>query len=162
MRRVLAVTTAILLLICMSVTVLAVPTASSMEFSANITADGMCQVTQRMTLYLDAPAELTFPVPYNARDIRVNGSGASGSRSGDVLLVNLSRFIGNIAGTASVTLTYTLPNLVEDDDGDLTLEVPMLCGFQCPVSQMTFSITLPGEITGKPTFTSTYHQTLIQ
>ena len=162
MRRILAVATAILLLICMSVSVFAVPTASSMEFSANITADGMCQVTQRMTLYLDAPAELTFPVPYNARDIRVNGAGASGSRSGDVLLVNLSRFIGNIAGTASVTMTYTLPNLVEDENGALTLEVPMLCGFACPVEQMTFSITLPGEITGKPTFTSTYHQTLIQ
>ncbi len=163
MRRAAAIITALLLLICMSATVLAQPTASSMEFSATLTSDGICQVTQRMTLYLDAPAQdLTFPIPYNARDIRVNGSGASGSRSGEVLLVNLSRFIGNVAGTASVTVTYTLPNLVEDDDGDLTLAVPMLCGFACPVQQMNFSITLPGEADAKPTFTSTYHQTLIE
>ena len=162
MRRAAALITALLLLICMSATVFAQPTATSMEFSATLTADGICQITQRITLYLDAPGDLTFPIPFNARDIRVNGSGASGSRSGDVLMVNLSRFIGNMAGTASVTISYTLPNLVEDDDGDLTLAVPMLCGFACPVQQMNFSITLPGEITAKPTFTSTYHQTLIE
>ena len=163
MRRFLTISIVILLLISMSAAALAAPTASSIEFSASIGSDGICQVTQRMTLYLDAPGQdLTFPVPYNARDIRVNGSGASGSRNGTVLLVNLNRFIGNVAGTASVTITYTLPNLVEDDDGDLTLAVPILCGFVCPVQQMTFNITLPGAVVGRPTFTSTYHQTLIE
>lgn len=163
MRRTLAVITAILLLISMSAAALAAPTASSIEFTANISSDGLCQVTQRMTLFLDTPGQdLTFPIPHNARDIRVNGSGASGSRSGTVLLVNLSRFVGNVAGTASVTITYTLPNLVENDDDSLTLAVPMLCGFAAPVQQMSFSITLPGQVTGKPTFTSTYHQTLIE
>ena len=162
MRRASALITALLLLICMFPFVFAQPTATSMEFSATLTADGICQVTQRITLYLDAVTELTFPVPYNARDIRVNGSGAAGTRDGDVLRIDLSRFIGNMAGTASITVSYTLPNLVEDNDGSLILEVPMLCGFACPVQQMNFSITLPGEITAKPTFTSTYHQTLIE
>ena len=165
MRRTLAVITAILLLISLSAVVLAAPSASSVEFTADITSDGICQVTQRMTLYLDTPGQdLSFPIPYNARDIRVNGSGASGSRSGSVLLVNLRRFVGNVAGTASVTITYTLPNLVEadEDSGNLTLAVPMLCGFGCPVEQMSFRINLPGAVTGKPTFTSTYHQTLIE
>lgn len=163
MRRAAAIITALLLLISMSAIVFAQPTATAMEFSATVTSDGICQVTQRMTLYLDTPVEnLTFPIPYNARDIRVNGSGASGSRSGDVLLVNLSRFIGNVAGTASVTVSYTLPNIVDEVKGALVLEMPMLCGFSCPVEEMNFSITLPGEITGKPTFTSTYHQTLIE
>ena len=163
MRRALAVFTAILLLISLSAVAMAAPSATSVEFTANISSEGLCQVTQRMTLYLDTPGQdLTFPIPHNARDIRVNGSGASGSRNGSVLLVNLSRFVGNVAGTASVTITYTLPNLVENDDGDLTLAVPILCGFACPVQQMSFNITLPGQVVGKPTFTSTYHQTLIE
>ena len=162
MRRGAAIITVLLLLISMSALVFAQPTATSMEFSATVTSDGICQITQRMMLYLDAPVDnLTFPIPYNARDIRVNGSGASATRSGDVLLVNLSRVIGSAAGSASVTISYTLPNIVENTDDVLTLELPMLCGFSCPVQEMSFSITLPGEITGKPTFTSTYHQTLI-
>ena len=162
MRRIAAITTAILLLISMSAFVLAQPTATTMDFSATVTSDGICQVTQRMMLFLDAPVEkLTFPIPFNARDIRVNGGAASTVRSGDVLQVNLSRVIGAAAGSASVTLTYTLPNIVDDVSGTLTLALPMLCGFSCPVEEMNFTITLPGEVIGKPTFTSTYHQTLI-
>lgn len=163
MRRAAAIITALLLLFSMSTMVLAQPSATSMEFSATVQSDGICQITQRMMLYLDAPAEnLTFPIPANARDIRVNGSGASATRDGQVLKINLSRFIGSAAGSASITLTYTLPNIVDTVSGVLTLKLPMLCGFGCPIETMNFSITLPGEITGKPTFTSTYHQTLIE
>ena len=163
MRRIAAIITAILLLISMSVFVLAQPTATTMDLTATVTSDGICQITQRMMLYLDTPVEkLTFPIPFNARDIRVNGAAASTVREGSVLQVNLSPVIGAAAGSASVTLTYTLPNIVDDVSGVLTLALPMLCGFSCPVEEMTFSITLPGEVPGKPTFTSTYHQTLIQ
>lgn len=163
MRRVTAIVTAILLIIGMTAMVCAQSAATSMEFHATVNADGTCQITQRLNLYLETPQnDLTFPIPSNARDVRVNGSGASVSRKENVLQVNLGRLLGNMAGNATVSLSYTLPNVIQTGSKGLTLTLPILCGFSLGVQEMNFSITLPGEITAKPTFTSTYHQTLIE
>jgi hypothetical protein len=42
------------------------------------------------------------------------------------------------------------------------MEVPLLSGFEYPVNAMSFSVTMPGEITGKPGFTSSYLQTGVE
>lgn len=164
MRRAGAVLTAILLLICMALPVYAQSGATAAEAYATVASDGSCQVSLRMTLHLDSPQEsLNFPLPTTAYDITVNGVAASTSRSGQVLLVDLSRVIGSAAGDVAVNLSYSLSNIVDyDDDGYLVLALPLLCGFTYPVDGLSFGITLPGDVEGKPTFTSTYYQTMIE
>ena len=163
MRRAAAIFTALLLLICMTTVVSAASGATAAEAHATVTADGGCQVTLRLTVHLDSPVEkLVFPIPAGARSITVNGSSPSTSRNGDVLELNLSRIVGSVAGDFTVSISYELVGLVDyDDSGNLVLELPLLSGFAYPIENLSFSITLPGEITGKPVFTSIYYQTLI-
>lgn len=164
MRRAAAVLTAILLLICIALPVYAQSGATAAEAYATVNTDGSCQVSLRMTIHLDSPVDsLTFPLPQNAYDVTVNGVAASTARGSGVLLVDLSRIIGSAAGDLAVNLSYSLTNVVaEDSSGYLVLSLPMLCGFTYPVEGLSFSITLPGDVEGKPTFTSTYHQTTIE
>lgn len=163
MRRAAAAFAAILLLICTALPVYAQTGATGLEFFATVSDDGSCAVTARLSLHLDSPVEkLTFPLPKNAHSISVNGISASTSRQGDRLLVDLSGMVGSVAGDVSLTISYTLPDIVALTEGKLVLTLPMLCGFDYPVDGVSFSITLPGEVPGKPTFTSTYHQTLIE
>ena len=43
------------------------------------------------------------------------------------------------------------------EDGRLQLELPLLAGFSYPIAAMDFSVTLPGQITEDPMFSSGYH-----
>ena len=40
----------------------------------------------------------------------------------------------------------------------LTLDLPLLSGFEYPVGSVSLTVMFPGEITGRPVFKSTYHQ----
>lgn len=167
MRRAFALLAAFLIIICIALPASAASAATSGDLAATVYADGSCQITLRLTLRVeDAGQKLVFPVPANAYAIQVNGAGASARRNGQVMEIDLSRAIGDLAGTASVTLSYSLPNIiVEEEDGETTslvLRLPMLCGFPLAVENLRFSVTLPGDFPGRPTFISTYYQTRIE
>ena len=167
MRRAFALLLVFLIIMCISLPASAASSATSGDLAATVYADGSCQITLRLTLRLDSAGQkLIFPVPANAYAIQVNGGGASARRNGQVMEIDLSRAIGDMAGTASVTLSYSLPNIIveeeEDEQTSLLLRLPMLCGFPLAVENLRFSVTLPGDFPGRPTFISTYYQTRIE
>ena len=122
-------------------------------------SDGSCEVTLTVTLQLDGPvSELTFPLPENARNITVNGSGTRSTKSDNVRNVDLKKFVSG-AGTYTMVIRYSLPDAVTEDEAEnLIFTLPLLSGFAYPVEEMSFTVTLPGAPERKPTFTSTYYQ----
>lgn len=164
MRRILAGIAAILLIVTLAVPARAATGASSIQNQTLVSSNGTCQVVLNLTLHLEGGVDaLSFPLPGNAKSVTVNGSGARGHRSGDVLEVDLSRLVGGLVGDFALIISYSVPNAVKTDgNGKLILTVPMLSGFAYPISEMSFTITLPGEVTAHPSFTSGYFQTSIE
>ena len=159
MRRVFCLIAIILLL---SLPVSALNSVTSANNQTVVNTNGSCQVTLALTLKLDSvPAGLVFPIPGEATDITVSGVAVSAPYSGGVRKIDLSGFIVN-AGTHSLVIRYQLPDAVSLEKEVLTLKVPLLCGFEFPVEAFSFTVTLPGEVPGRPSFTSTYYPDAIE
>ncbi len=132
--------------------------------SATVSADGSCRVSLTATISMTEGArELFFPIPAGATDVTLNGGAVSGRTQGQALLIPLNAITGGNAGQFSISINYTLPGIVataEDEDGNegLVLTLPILCGFSYPVETLEFSVTLPGNVSADPVFTSAYHQ----
>ena len=139
-------------------------TSASMNATANVAADGKSQVNLALTLHADGGTDkLYFPLPAGATGIRVNGSRVSAAKDGDVLRINLSRYVKGIAGDVSVNIQYDLHGLVtETEIGTLQLQLPLLSGFEYPISSLQFSVSLPGTVNTLPAFSSGYHQAAIE
>lgn len=154
MRRVFL---AILCLLLLTTTVSAAGSATGLQSNAIVASDGTCQVSMVIQLTMDGTEDdLRFPLPSTAKDITLNGSSAKTSRSGALRWVDLSTVIYG-AGTYTLTLHYSLPDLISSDKNGLTLTLPLLSGFPYSIDRMEFSINLPGTPKEIPTFTSTYH-----
>lgn len=154
MRRLL-----ILLLCCLVLTtaVSAAGSITSLQSNASIAKDGTCQITMVLQLTVDSlEGTLRFPLPGNARDISLNGSGARTSHSNSLRWVDLSSAVYG-PGTYTLTLHYALPDLIAAEEDGLFLTLPLLSGFSYPIDRMEFSITLPGMPEAYPNFFSTYH-----
>lgn len=135
-----------------------------MNLHGTVSSDGTCQITLSVTLQIDqAQDQLKFPIPAGATGVTLNGSRARTQKSGDVLLVDLSRLFKGVTGSVSFTLQYALQNVVSTTAiGTQELQLPLLSGFSFPVKQMEFSVTLPGPVNAKPAFVSGYHQSNIE
>ena len=137
---------------------LAADSAQHIESNATMASDGSCRVQLRLRLQLDQPVQaLTLPLPASARDIFVNHQPVTGQKEAQRVVVQLPSLS---VGVHDLQVEYTLQGLVNLKTGELTL--PLLSGFALPIQEMEFSLMLPGNITGKPQFTSGYHQQLIQ
>lgn len=138
--------------------------ATQVESFLTVAADGSCQVTTTVTLRLEqASGDLQFPIPMGAANVTLNGSRAKTTAGGDRLYVDLSKAYGSVTGNISFSLNYTLYGVTEEnEEGVLELRLPLMSGFSFPVDAMNFSITLPGEIPGRPAFTSGYYQSSIE
>lgn len=134
--------------------------ASKVDMYCTVNNDGDCLVSMTVTLRMEASDEgLTFPLPYGASNITMNGSSVSTSRVGDKTLAALSRVVGGLTGEFTVRFDYSLPKAVSvTANRQLQLTLPMLCGFDYPVEKLSFIVTLPDNIETKPYFTSTYQQ----
>ena len=152
------------LILCFSITAAAATGITGSSFTATVSPNGNCQVTFDLQVHLDGSSQgLSFPIPANARSVTLNGNAARISRSGGVQHVKLSSVLGNVVGDFNVRLQYTLPNTVAyDDNSKLILTLPILSGFDHPISGMSFSISLPGEFEGRPDFSSGYYQQTIE
>ncbi len=163
MRRLLV----FILLLCLScglfAGVQAASAAENVQSFVTVSGDGSCQVTMTVALHLDQPAdELKFPLPENATNITLNGKRVRGRVENGVRQIDLSSIAGKTAGNFTFTLVFSVTDLVAEKDGQMELQLPILSGFAYPVQALTFSITLPGEITEKPAFISGYHQASIE
>ncbi len=147
------------LALCLALTI-PVSAVSGISGATNETVvdeNGTCQVTVTVTLVLEESHEkLTFPLPAQARDIKINGVNASAPTGGGTRNVDLSDIVAGI-GTFTLTFHYSLPDAVAaDEDGRLFLTLPLLSGFALPVENLSFSVQLPGKPEHTPTFSSTY------
>ncbi len=151
----------IALLCCMMLitAVSAAGTVSGFESDTVVRSDGTCQVTLNFTLTLDiVPEELYFPLPANARNVSLNGGVAPTKLMGNVRNVDLKRTV-HYPGTYTFVIHYDLPDsITQTKNGTLQLDLQILSGFAFPMSDMEFSVTLPGEVDVRPQFVSTYHQ----
>ena len=165
MRRAAALLSVFLILICLALPVSADSSAGSYDFRATVESTGVAQVTVLLNLHLDSPQEdLSFPVPSAAYDIRVNGVKPATSRRGSTLLLDLDRILGAVTGDYTLSITYSLPDVVDETEkeGMLLLNLPMLSGFSLPIDSASFAVVLPQAPGGRPTLTSTYYQTRIE
>ena len=156
----------IVLLCCAMLTtvVFCADQASSILNTANVESDGSCQVTTVVTIHLDnAEDDLTFPLPADAKNVRLNNSWARTSKRANALEVDISKYTKSSAGDFTLTFTYSLPAVVKTE-GELgqVLTLPLLCGFVYPVERLDFSVSLPGSFQTTPTFSSGYYQESIE
>lgn len=164
MRRIAAFSLALLLFFAASFHVSAATAASSVGTYVTVSQDGSCQVTMTVRLHLEQVlADLTFPVPKQASNITLNGSRVRTQAKNDSLLIDLSGVLGTMVGDITITVGYTLQDVISTaETGLLTLQVPLLSGFSHPVEALEFSVTLPGAPEAKPAFSSGYHQADIE
>lgn len=134
--------------------------ASKIDLYCTVNSDGDCLVSMTVNLRIEASDDgLTFPLPYAASDITMNGSSVSSSRVGSQTLVAVGRVTGGMTGEFPVRFDFILPKAVRvTADKQLQLTIPMLCGFDYPVESFSFVVTLPDAVESKPLFTSTYQQ----
>ena len=163
-----------MLILCLMLTFSVITVPASAESAATrvdayctVTSDGDCMVNLAVTLRLDAAEErLSFPLPVKASNITCNGSSVSTTKTATAVLADISKFAGGMVGEFRVTFDYELQDIVavipdaEDPLAQpyLQLQLPLLSGFSYPVEQMTFVITLPGNVAYQPDFISTYRQ----
>lgn len=152
---------ALLFALCVGVSATA---ANDISIFNTVSSDGSCQVTMTVNLHIDQPEQnLTFPVPRDATNITLNGSRVGTQQTGEARLIDLSKILGGMAGDFSFTVNYSLSNLVQYvSEDNLQLSLPLLSGFEYPVEQLQFSVTMPGTLSVKPGFYSGYHQKNIE
>lgn len=161
MRRIFAILVVIVLL---ALPVYAANQVTTAGCYATVTSDGNCQVNLVATMHLDAPQEdLQVYLPKGATDVTLNGSRVATSRSGQTRVIKLDNVMGSVAGDFSLNIHYSLTDTVSKNEEDiLVLTLPLLSGFDFGITSMEFSVTLPGEITTEPAFSSGYHQADIE
>ena len=164
MRRICALIFAISLILTLALGVSAASNATHVNAVASVNPNESCNVTLTVTVHLDQPIEkLTFPVPKEATAVTLNGSRVLTGISDGAKQVSLSRIAGKMAGDFTFTITYRLSDVVStNEEGFLQLQIPLLAGFAYPVKDLDFTVTLPGEISAKPAFSSGYHQSNIE
>lgn len=156
-RRILTALFCCVLLLTCAVSASADSAASYVENITTITSDGECNVTLKVTIHLESLNDsLTFPVPLGATDIELNNSRPTTTKSANATLVDLSKTVGGVIGDHTIKIDYKLPGAVAMSDGKMILTLPLICGFSYPVESMEFTITLPGEVKTRPTFTASY------
>lgn len=160
MRRVVAL---ILCFFLFTTTVYAENAASQVSAVGTVSENGTCQVALTVTIRLsEAVDSLVFPLGPNVSNVKLNGGNASLTRSDGITYVKLNYLAGQ-EGSFTLTIHYTLKNLVtEDDQGNQTLTVPLLYGFKYPVEKLEFSITMPDTFDTVPSFYSGYFDQSIE
>lgn len=149
--------------------------ASKVDLYCTVNASGDCQVSLTVTLRLDQSYDnMSFPLPADARDVRLNNAAARTTKTASSLDVDISRITQGYVGEASLFFEYTLPEAVKvvkvenkeakgGFDRILQLQFPLLCGFDHPVEELSFLINMPSErMPYSPSFQSTYRQTSVE
>ena len=159
MRKLSLVITAFLLIFCLSFSAFAANDVERAGLIATVAEDGSCQVTLTISLRMEqTDRTMRYPVPGNAQNVLLNGSPVGTYYANGVQQVDLSGVILADAQQVTFTLQYTVTTVVSGSQ----VQLPLLSGFQLPVNYLDFTVKLPGDIQGKPAFSSTYHQSDIE
>ena len=149
-------TAAIVCCLLIWIPVFALSAATGVNGKAVVEEDGSCQVELTVTIRLEsARDDLTFPLDASAADILLNGHPAPTAKQEGKLHVSLPPMT---AGQQSFVFSYKLPQVIEKTKEGTFLELALLSGFGLTVERLDFTLTLPGPITGRPTFHSGYYQ----
>lgn len=164
MRRFFVAAFALMLIFALALGVSAESGATRMNYYATVASDGSCEVTVTTTLRLEEKTDtLSFPVPLDAADVALNGDRVRTQKVGQARLIDLSSLVKGLVGEFTFTVNYELADLIQEDENkQMVLTLPMLSGFSHSVELMEFSVTLPGNIQGKPAFSSGYHASSIE
>lgn len=164
MRRISLILMSLILILAICMPVMAANYASSIQQTANVNGDESCLVTIIATFHVEENnGDLYFPVPLEATAVSLNGSRVRTTRTRQARRINLSKVIKNMTGEFTVTVSYGLPDVIEASAaGTPQLQLPLLSGYEYPISQLDFTVTMPGQIMTKPAFTSGYHQAGIE
>ena len=163
----------ILLAGCLCIPASAESAASSVNLMCTVNSEGDCLATMTVNLRLEASMDkLYFPLPPNAKNITLNGSPVTTSRSDSATLVNISKLSEGYVGELVMRFEYTIPEAVQltkvnegkkNESWELMLSIPLLSGFDYPVESLSFTITMPpGQMPNRPGLTSIYRQTSIE
>ena len=159
---------ALMLLLCiclMTTVVFADDTITNASSVSIVTASGSCQVNLNVTIRLhEAATSPRFALPGNAKNVTLNGASVrtyASTVSGDVILADLSSLSGMV-GDYPLSFTYTLSDVTVTENRKLYVRIPMLSGSDYSIQAMSFQVTMPGEITHKPSFTSGYLQSGVE
>ena len=152
----------VLLMLCAGVS--AESGATSLKYTAVIASDGSCEVTMLTTFILENKVDkLLFPIPEDAKDISVNGDRVRSQKSGNIRVIDLSSTVKGLEGQFTFRIDYELEDVIDkDEQGNPLLVLPILSGFDYSIETMELSVTLPGNVPGKPAFSSGYHQSSIE
>lgn len=164
MKRLLIAVLITIILLTVPMTASAESEVTSMKYTAIVSSDGSCQVTVLITLQLDSRVdELEFPIPADAGDVSVNGDRVRTGSSGQVRTIDLSSVVQGLQGVFTFRVDYELEDVIdENEDGQLMLTLPVLSGFTYGVKGLEMEVSLPGNVPGKPAFSSGYHQSSIE
>lgn len=159
---------ALMLLLCiglLTTVVFADNSINNVSSVSVISSNGSCQVSLNVTIRLDETVGTPrFPLPASAKNVTLNGASVrtyASTVSGEVVMADLSSLKGMV-GDYPLNFTYTLPEVTKTENRKLYVEIPMLSGCDYAIQSMSFQITLPGEITAKPSFTSGYLQSGVE
>ena len=138
-------------------------TISDMKTDCTVLADGSCQVTQTVTIDITGMEQnLEFPAGVGATRVSLAGYSAKRSTVDGCVVMTLHSDTG-FTGSRTFTLTYTLDDLVTEQDGIQILSLPLLAPrWKYPVLQYAFTISLPKAFTAMPSFTSGYYADSIE
>lgn len=146
-------------LISSALTASAAVRADTISLNAIVSDDESCHITLDCTLYVDQTLQkLRFPVPLEATNVYLGTTRVWPQRASSCQYVDLSGLYGT-----QFRISYTLPDVIQTGaEGIALLQLPLLSGFEYAISRLDFSITLPGQVTEKPAFSSGYHQASIE
>ncbi len=162
------------LLGCLAIPVNAQSAATKIDSYITVNEDGDCMVNLTVTLHLEeGVGDLIFPLPANAKNIRLNGSSVRASKTNSAINVDISRMVDGLSGDFTLKFDYDLPEIVTlnepknlkeklKEENRLRLDLPMLCGFAYPVEKFSFVINMPNKVEAAPHFTSVYRQSSIE
>lgn len=168
----------LMLLLCCALltgTVFAAGRADEIHNTTVVYTDGSADVVLTVDMTLDeVQGELAFPLPWDAKEVRLNDQPVDTHTSREnpgVVLVDLGGLCTQ-TGSYNLVFRYTLPALLhygepvrvkvegtEDvykEVRPLELELPLLSGFAYPVDGLSFSVTFPEGVEALPIFESGY------
>ena len=158
----------LMLLLCiglLTTVVFADNSIHNVSSASAISSNGSCQVSLSVTIRLDETAgSPRFALPASAKNVTLNGASVrtyASTVSGDVVMADLSSLKGMV-GDYPLNFTYSLPEVTKTENRKLYVELPLLSGCDYAIQSMSFQVTLPGEITAKPSFTSGYLQSGVE
>jgi len=136
--------------------------ASSIQIYASVDSDGNAEVTLTARIRIEEAVEsMVFPLPLNAANITLNEKGANTSKYSNATWVALPDIKGFV-GEYIATFHYEISGVVKMVDKKLTMDLPLISGFELPVESVNMTVMLPGIIETRPTFKSIYHQDSIE